>query len=201
MYWYHFFQGQIELSKLAILRHKHSEEDNRTPALKAEIMSTWDKVMSHEIQRIRNESELGVIAQLQRSTWDGVFRKELEITDISTAYEGAKAVRAMPEISMIYETEGFEQKVVFIGNGAIANPTLYYREMGSTGKFLTAALTPVGKSVMKAKLPYPGYDFEYYIQGDVGGETVTYPVTGGSGAGSINKTVISVKKVDFVRKE
>ena len=110
-----------------------------------------------------------------------------------------KAVRAMPEISQIYENEDFEQKVIFIGNGAITDPTMYYREIGSTGSFSSAALTLVGNNVMKAKLPYPGYDFEYYIQGAVGGETVTYPVTGGNGTGKINKTVITVKKVEFAR--
>jgi len=201
MYWYHFFKGQIELSKLAIHRYAYSEEDNRTPAIKNKIISTWDKLMSHEIQRIRNESELAVIAQLQQSTWDVVFRKEQRIADISTAYEGENAVRGMPEISQIYENEDFEQKVVFIGNGAITNPTLYYREMGSSGAFLTVALATVGNNVMKAKLPYPDYDIEYYIQGAVGGETVTYPVTGGNSANSINKTVITVKNSDFAGEE
>ena len=50
---------------------------------------------------------------------------------------------------------------------------------------------------MKATVFNPGYDFEYYIQGAVDGETVTYPVTGGSGTGNINKTVLTVEKVDF----
>lgn len=201
MYWYHFFKGQIEMGRLAMYRSAYSNEDSRSPAIKDKIIETWDKVMSHEIQRIRNESELGVIAQLQRSTWDGVFRTELGITDISTKYEGAKAVRAMPEVSQIYENEDFEQKVIFIGNGTITNPTIYYRKIGSSGSFLTAGLTTVGNNVMRAKLPNPGYDFEYYIQGSVGGQMVTYPVTGGNGTRNINKTVVSVKKVNFVAKE
>ena len=44
-------------------------------------------------------------------------------------------------------------------------------------------------------IPYPGYDFEYFIQGSISGDTVTYPVTGGSGASNINKTVITVEEV------
>jgi hypothetical protein len=100
----------------------------------------------------------------------------------------------MPEISQVYENGEFEQKVIFIGNGAIAKPSVHYREMGSTGSFQTVPLIPVGKSVMKAKMPYPGYDFEYFIEGAVGGDTVTYPVTGGSGSSNINKTVITVEK-------
>jgi hypothetical protein len=91
--------------------------------------------------------------------------------------------------------------VIFIGNGDITNPTLYYRKIGSSGSFLTVALTTVGNNVMRAKLPNPGYDFEYYIQGAVGGETVTYPVTGGNSTGNINRTVITVEKVDFVTEE
>jgi hypothetical protein len=43
---------------------------------------------------------------------------------------------------------------------------------------------------MKAYLPNPGFDFEYYITGSIGGQTVTYPVTGGNGATNINKTVV-----------
>lgn len=196
MYWYHFFKGQIEMGKLAMLRSAYNDPDKRTPAIKDQIIEAWDKVMNHEIQRIRNESELGVIAQLQQTTWDEVFRKQLGITEFSTTYEGENAVRAMPEISQIYENEDFEQKVIFIGN-AITDPKIYYREIGATGSFLTEALTTVGNNVMKAKVPFPGYDFEYYIQGDVDGETVTYPVTGGNGAGRINKTVITVKKENF----
>ncbi len=197
MYWYHFFNSQFHLGRLAILRAAYDNSEDRPSELKEKIIETWDKVMSHEIQRIRNESELAIIAQLQQSTWDAVFRGELEITETSTAYEGAKAVRAMPEISQIYENEDFEQKVIFIGNGAIRNARVHYREIGSTEFFFSAALTPVGNHVMKANIAQPGYDFEYYIQGAVGGETVTYPVTGGSGSGNINKTVITVEKFDF----
>ena len=104
-------------------------------------------------------------------------------------------MRAMPEISQVHENETFEQKVLFIGNGTIANPAIHYRKMGSTDSFQTLALIPEGKRVMKARIPYPGHDFEYFIQGSVGGDTVTYPVTGGSGTGNINKTVITVEKV------
>ena len=197
MYWYHFFQSQIELGKLGMLRAAYADPDHRRPETKAQIIETWGKVMSHELQRIRNESELAVIAQMQQSTWDAIFRNELGITETSTTYDGAKAVRAMPEISQIYENEDFEQKVIFIGNGAITNPRIHYREMGSTGSFLSAALTHVGNRVMQANVPNPSYDFEYYIQGAVDGETVTYPVTGGSGTGNINRTVITVEKVDL----
>ena len=45
--------------------------------MKDEIMETWSRIMSHEVQRIRNESELSIIAQLQQSTWDAIFREEL----------------------------------------------------------------------------------------------------------------------------
>ena len=63
---------------------------------------------------------------------------------------------------------------------------MVYRPHGcSTGSFQTRALIPEGKNVMKATIPYPGYDFEYFIQGSVGGDTVTYPVTGGRGASYI----------------
>ena len=195
MYWYHFFKGQIELSKLAMYRYEYADEAGRLPGIKDKIMGAWDRLMAHEVQRIRNESELAVIAQLQRSTWDAVFRNELGIRDISSKYKGASSVRAMPEISQVYENEEFEQKVIFVGNGTIANPAIHYRKMGSIGSFQTHALIPDGKSVMKAMIPYPGYDFEYFIQGSIGGDTVTYPVTGGGGAGNINKTVITVEKV------
>ena len=201
MYWYHFFKGQIELGKLT--QHNYNYSVAPTAALKDSIKKTWAKVMKHEISRVRNVSELGVIAQLQQSTWHETFRLAYEITDHDTIYEGEKAVRAMPEITQIYENDSLEQKVIFLGNGTISSPTMYYREMGSTGAFSTIALTTIGSSanVMKATLANPGYDFEYYIQGSVGGQMVTYPVTGGNGTGNINKTVVSVKKVDFVGKE
>ena len=149
--------------------------------------------MTHEIQRMRNVSELGVIAQLHQSTLIDTIRKELGIKDrVSNTYKGQEAVRAMPEISQIHGDENFEQKVIFVGNDEITNPVMYYREMGSSVPFSRVALTPVNDSthVMKASLTNPDYDFEYYITGLVGGKTVTYPVTGGKNKENINKTVV-----------
>ena len=68
MYWYHFFQGQIELCKMAIYRHRYVESDDTNAAMRDRILDSWSKLMTHEIQRLRNVSELGVIAQLHQST-------------------------------------------------------------------------------------------------------------------------------------
>jgi hypothetical protein len=193
MYWYHFFQGQIELCKMAIYRQRYVDSDHRHADMKDRILSGWSKVMTHEIQRVRNVSELGVIAQLHQSTLIDIIRKEMGIKDrVSTTYKGQKAVRAMPEVSQIYGDENFEQKVIFMGNGEITSPGMHYRKLGSSGPFSTVALTPVNRCshVMKASLANPGYDFEYYITGSVGRQTVTYPVTGGNGKTKINKTVV-----------
>jgi len=64
--------------------------------------------------------------------------------------------------------------------------------MGSSGQFSAVDLTPVNSSshVMKASLANPGYDFEYFINGMIDGQVVTYPVTGGKSTSSINKTVV-----------
>lgn len=202
MYYWHWFQGQIELGKLAILRMKFvemedSEDQAEKGALTDEIMNTWGKIISHEVQRIRNESELSIIAQLQQSTWDAVFRGELGIAEMPSGYKGSNAVRAMPEITQIYTKEDFEQKVVFIGNGAITEPTMHYRKLGSSDSFATVELVTVGNHVLKAKLRNPGHDFEYYITGKVGGESVTYPAAGGPAPDNINQTVITVERIDF----
>ena len=103
----------------------------------------------------------------------------------------------MPEITQIYSDEDFEQKVVFIGNGAITEPTMHYRKMGSSDSFSTVELVTDGNPVLKAKLPNPGHDFEYYVTGYVGGESVTYPAAGGTDADHVNQTVITVERVDF----
>jgi hypothetical protein len=194
MYWYHFFQGQIELCKMAIYRQHYAESDGTNEAMKERILSSWSKLMTHEIQRVRNVSELGVIAQLHQSTLTDAIRKDLRIADpISTTYKGDNAVRAMPEVSQIYSDETFEQTVIFLGNGGITNPRMHYREIGSSGAFSTVALTWInnGSHVMKASLANPGFDFEYFVTGAVGGQTVTYPVTGGDGATNINRTVVT----------
>lgn len=194
MYWYHFFKGQMEYAKLAIYRGAYEDEDNRDPKIKDKVIKTWDKMMSHETQRIRNENELAIIAHLQRSVWDHVFRDQLEIEEISTTYDGASALRAMPEISLIYNNEDFEQKAVFIGNGKITDAKMHYRKLGSKDTFRTIDLVKVGNNVMKAVLAKPADDFEYYLTGIISDKFVTYPVTGGSTAESINKTVITVEK-------
>jgi hypothetical protein len=193
MYWYHFFQGQIELCKMAIWRQRYVDSDHRDADMRERILSGWSRMMTHEIQRVRNVSELGVIAQLHQSTLVDTIRKELGIRDrVGTAYKGENAVRAMPEITQIYGDESFEQKVIFLGNGGIRSPNMHYRKLGSSEEYSTVALTPINDSshVMKASLENPGYDFEYYITGEVGGQTVTYPVTGGNGEEKINKTVV-----------
>ena len=202
MYYYHWFKSQIELGKLAMLRMNLVQLEDSTDqaakdAVQDEILETWSRIMSHEVQRIRNESELSIIAQLQQSTWDAIFREELGISEMPMQYEGSESVRAMPEISQIYTDEDFEQKVVFIGNGAITEPTMHYRKLGSSGSFSSVELANVGNHVLKAQLPNPGHDFEYYITGDVGGKSVTYPASGGAGTDNINQTVITVERVDF----
>ncbi len=204
MYWYHFFKGQIELCKLAIHRYNYIEDEMFPPAIKDSIINTWGRLMKHELQRVRNVSELGVIAQLQQQTWNEVLRLELEITDpFSTTYEGENMLRAMPEVSQIYEGSDFEQKVIFMGNGTITNPMMHYRELGSSDPFTSVALSSLNASdnVMMATLTDPNFDFEYYIEGLIGGDTVTYPVTGGTGTDKINKTVITVTEVPFIPTE
>ena len=193
MYWYHFFQGQIELCKMAIYRQRYVDSDFEDMVMKKLILECWSNLMTHEIQRVRNVSELGVIAQLHQSTLKDTIRRELGITDqVDSTYKGENAVRAMPELSQINGEENFEQKVIFLGEGGVAKPEMHYRKMGSSGPFSSFALAPLNSSrhVMKASLANPGYDFEYYITGLIDGQAVTYPVTGGKNSTSINKTVV-----------
>ena len=81
MYWYHFFQGQIELCKMAIYRQLYVESDFADIAKMKLILESWSNLMTHEIQRVRNASELGVIAQLHQSTLTDTIRGELGITE------------------------------------------------------------------------------------------------------------------------
>ena len=136
MYWYHFFRGQIELCKMAIYKHLYIEnEENNTvmTTMKDSLLSSWSRLMTHEIQRVRNISELGIISQLHQSTLIDAMKIDLEINDpLNTSYFGENSVRAMPEITQIYSNEDFKQKVVFLGNGNVTNPKIYYREIGSS---------------------------------------------------------------------
>ena len=123
MYWYHFFQGQIELCKMAIYRQLYVESDFADIAKKKLILESWSNLMTHEIQRVRNASELGVIAQLHQSTLTDTIRGELGITEpVDTTYKGENVVRAMPELSQIHGDENFEQKVIFLGEGGGEQP-------------------------------------------------------------------------------
>jgi len=205
MYWYHFFQGQIDLLKLSIYRELYVNEINQAENADS-IISTFSRLMTHEIQRVRSVSELGVIAQLQQSTLIDRIRASEEMgisTPISTSYEGSNMVRAMPEITQIYKGGNFEQKVIFTGNTAVSNPKIYYREIGSNLAFFEVNLLSTNSSdyVYKATLSDPGFDFEYYIEGTMDGETVTYPVTGGNDTININKTVIRVTEIPFAPTE
>ena len=193
MYWYHFFQGQIELCKMALYRQRYVESDFEDMAMKKRILESWSNLMTHEIQRVRNVSELGVIAQLHQSTLTDTIRGELGISDpIDTTFKGSAGVRAMPEISQIYSGEDFKQKVIFLGKGEVTHAKLHHRKIGSSGSFSVQALKPIHESphVMRASLVKPGYDFEYYITGVIDGQEVIYPVTGGKEPASIHQTVI-----------
>lgn len=196
MYWYHFFQGQIELCKMAIYKHLYIENEENNivmTTMKDSLLSCWSRLMTHEMQRVRNISELGIITQLHQSTLIDAIKIDLEINDpLNTSYLGDNSVRAMPEITQIYSNEDFKQKVVFLGNGSVSNPKMYYREIGSSESFMSIPLNSINNSihVMQANLPNPGFDFEYYIKGTIDEQTVAYPVTGGSGVDNINKTVV-----------
>ena len=109
----------------------------------------------------------------------------------------------MPEVTQIYKEGGFEQKVIFIGNGVVSNSKMYYRAIGSNTPFISTDLLNINGSnyVYKATLTDPGFDFEYYIEGTLKGNSVTYPVTGGNGTNNINKTVIRVTEIPFVPTE
>ena len=193
MYWYHFFKGQIEFCKMAIYKKLYEESNMTDTIMKNNLLNSWTQLISHELQRVRNISEIGIITQLHQSTFKEQFRVELGINDVvSTTFIGENSVRAMPEVSQLYSNENFEQKVLFIGNGNVSNPKMHYREIGSSNSFTSISLSTINNSeyVNKASLLNPGYDFEYYITGDMDGQTVTYPVTGGNGSNNINKTVI-----------
>lgn len=197
MYWYHFFKAQIEMGRFTVYRAA-AEKDGMTEIEADSLKACWGRIMKHEIQRVRNISELGIVLQLQQATWDKICRDGYGISDMSTQYEGENAVRAMPEISQTYSDETFEQNVIFIGNGIVTDPIMYYRKLGSAEPFSNSALIPVGNStnVMKTRLANPGYDIEYFIQGRINDEMVTYPVTGGNNVENINKTVITVNRAN-----
>ena len=74
IYWYHFFQGQIELCKMALYMQRYVESDFEDMAMKKRLLESWSNLMTHEIQRVRNVSELGVIAQLHQSTLTDTIR-------------------------------------------------------------------------------------------------------------------------------
>jgi hypothetical protein len=198
MYWYHLFQSQIEMGRFACHRAA-AEQNGMTNVEKDSLISCWGRIMEHEIQRVRNISELGVVLQLQQATWDKICRDGYGISEMNTTYEGEDAVRAMPEVSQVNVDEDFQQKVIFLGNGKITDAILYFRELGSNGSFKSITLDEVPKSenIMIAKLTNPGYDFEYYIEGLIDGNKVNYPVTGGNGIGKINKTVILTKTLSL----
>ena len=100
---------------MALYRQRYVESDFEDMAMKKRILESWNNLMTHEIQRVRNVSELGVIAQLHQSTLTDIIRGELGITDkVDSTYKGENAVnRAMPELSQINSEESFEQKVIF----------------------------------------------------------------------------------------
>ena len=79
MYWYHFFKGQIEFCKMAIYKKLYEESNMTDTIMKNNLLNSWTQLISHELQRVRNISEIGIITQLHQSTFKEQFRLNLEL--------------------------------------------------------------------------------------------------------------------------
>ncbi len=191
-YWLHTFESLRIIGEFGCLRgqlEKALHRDRPTTGLKVRIKMArlWERLMSLQIQRVTNSSELGEIANLEQLTWNtiivGEFDKELidatkrrlpKEAEPSTIYAGPACLIVTPKRSQAYSDEVLNLRVLTAGK--VESPMLYWRQLGS-GRFQSKPLTHVARGVYEVSLDPQKDDFEYYVEAKSGKGEVLFPVT------------------------
>jgi len=202
-YWLNTFKCLRIIGEFGCLRGELEEavgRDEFSTALRVRIKMArlWERLMSLQIQRVTNSSELGEIANLEQLTWKSIVVGEWDrqLTDTmerrlpkeaepSTTYSGPARLIVTPGRSQVYDDEALRVRVLTAGD--VRSPTLHWRPLGS-GPFQSKPLTHVARGVYTVSLDPQKDDIEYYVEAKANEGKVLFPAT----APKICRTVIVV---------
>jgi len=203
-YWLNAFRCLRIMGEYGTLRHRFehaAEDENWTEALKwrRRMARLWGDLMTVQIQKVFNCSDLGEIInleilnwhQLVELKWDERMKRGLGADMPADAnprmtYEGPLLMTVDTRRSMLYEDESLRLKVRVMGHPE--SVTIHHRPLGE-GLYTARALTDVARGVYELTLPPQAGDFEYYVEAQTPKEKVVYPVT----APNLNQTVVVLK--------
>jgi hypothetical protein len=165
------------------------EKFDRAYNKRLEIKSLWEPLLTLQVEKASNSSDLGEIKNLEELNYNRLIRMmddELpnkEDINPGRDYLGKSRMVVTPLRTQVDKDEALTCRVTIMAQG-LQHPvkgTLLYRRLGK-GTYQTIPLTHVNRAVYIATIPPQKHDYEYYITS----ESSSFPVT----APDINQTVI-----------
>jgi len=202
-YWLSAFQCLKIMGEYATVRHRFesaAEDEDWQEALdqRRKMARLWEDLMTAQIRRVSNSSDLGEIINLEILNWHQLvvltWDEQMEAglgTEIpndanpSMRYTGPPLMAVDAARSMLYADEPLRLKVRVMGNPH--SVTVHYRPLGE-GRYASQTLTHVARGVYTLTLPPRSDDFEYYLEARTSAEKVVYPAT----APNLNQTVVVI---------
>jgi hypothetical protein len=203
-YWLNVFKCYRIMAEYGTMRHRFedaAENENwaEALALRKRMARSFEKLMTHEIKKISNSSDLGEIINLEILNWyqlmmlkwdtklkEGLGKEIPADANPSMEYNGPPVMMVDAIRTNLYGDESLNLKVRIIGKPD--SVTIYYRSLGE-GKYKSKALTHIARGVYALTLPPQPGDFEYYLEAQTSADQIVYPVT----APNQNQTVVVIK--------
>jgi hypothetical protein len=167
-----------------------AEEELETAYTKRlKIKSLWERLMTLQVEKASNSSDLGEIKNLEELNYNRLIRmldEELpnkEGIHPGREYVGKPRMVLTPQRTQVGAGEPLTCRVAIMAKG-IQHPTratLHHRPLGK-GAYQRIPLTHVNRAVYSMTIPPQEEDYEYYITS----ESARFPVT----APELNQTVI-----------
>ncbi|MHC4438314.1 MAG: alpha-glucuronidase family glycosyl hydrolase [Planctomycetota bacterium] len=204
-YWLNVFMCYRIMAEYGTMRHRFedaAENENwvEALALRKRMARSFGKLMTHEIKKVSNSSDLGEIINLEILNWyqlmmlrwdtklkEGLGKEIPADANPSIEYNGPPVMMVDAIRTNLYGDEPLNLKVRIIGKPD--SVTIYYRSLGE-GKYQSKVLTHIARGVYALTLPPQPGDFEYYLEAQSSSDKVVYPVT----APNLNQTVVVIIK-------
>jgi hypothetical protein len=191
-YWLKSMQVMRLLAEYGTLKYQFEEKMNAEDwegALihRIEMARLFERIMTLEIEKMVNTSDLGEIINLEILNWyqlmilkwdkklsEGLGAPIPDDANPSSEYKGDPFIKAATSISQIYKGEDFRLKTYIMGD--LKNPVLKWRYLGEK-EYRKAPIKNIGRSVFEVEIVRPSEDFEYYMEASSGNDMVVYPAT------------------------
>jgi hypothetical protein len=159
----------------------------------------FEELMTHEIKKVSNSSDLGEIINLEILNWyqlmmlmwdkrlkEGLGKEIPADANPSMEYDGPPLIMVDALRTGLYGNEPLNLKVRVMGKPE--SVTLFYRPLGK-GRHESIQLTHIGRGLFLITVPPQQDDFEYYLEARISTGNIVYPVT----APDLSQTVIIMK--------